>query len=177
MKKRAALMGGMGYPVTELQTGMPTFKVLLEKRGFEVILVNWAHRQDVYNFMHGFVGFKMYAGDSLGAGSAGQYPGDLKVPVEFAAGFQASDYDARTREGQEGHEQIIAGNLLNAHEIFDPYWIDTGGLGHTKWVTTPGSKTKLMVTEHRGAHPDDWSFSQAVILGHLDHILLTTKVG
>jgi hypothetical protein len=171
--KRAALMGGMGYPVTETPWGMPQFKSRLEKIGFEVLLVNWKKRQDVYNFMHGFVGFRLYAGDSLGAGSAGQYPGDVKGDVDYAAGFQPSDYDARTTKDPQGnHIQIVASNIVRAHCVYDPHWVDTLGLGHTQWVTTHGAKTILSVTKHPGAHPDDWGYSQDLIFNEV--VTLTT---
>lgn len=160
---RFALMGGMGYPVTETPWGMPQLKSRLEAIGVTVLLVSWDARQDVYNFMHGFAGWRGYAGDSLGAGSAGQYPGDIKGEIDFAAGFQPSNYDARSH----GNIQTIAGNIVRAHCVYDPWWIDTAGLGQTSWQITPGSKTRLLVTQHRGAHPDDWGYSQDLVFAEI----------
>jgi hypothetical protein len=162
--KRMVLMGGMGFPLTETPWGMPKFKGRLEKIGFQVILVSWKGRQEAYNFMHGFTGWRGYAGDSLGAGSAGQYPGDIKGDIDFAAGFQPSDYDLRSHGVKT---QIIAANLVRAHCIYDPRWIDTLGFGQTRWATAHGAKTILMVTEHHGAHPDDWGYSQDLIFNEI----------
>jgi hypothetical protein len=118
--------------------------------------------------MYGFVGWRGYAGDSLGAGSAGQYPGDIKGDINFAAGFQPSDYDIRTiKDDQGNHIQIIAANIVRAHCIFDPNWIDTLGLGQTQWATAHGAKTILSNTKHPGAHPDDWGYSQDMIFNEI----------
>jgi len=166
--KRMALMGGMGFPVTETPGGMPRLKSRLEAIGFEVLLVGWKDRQRVYDFMHAFTGWRGYAGDSLGAGSAGQYPGDAKGEVDFAAGFQPSVYDARSHN----KVQTIAANIVRAHCIYDPRWSDTLGLGNAVWETAHGSDTKLMVTQHHGAHPDDWGYSQDLIFNEI--VTLTT---
>jgi hypothetical protein len=163
MTKRVALMGGMGYPLTETPGGMPRLKSRLEKAGAEVILVNWAHRQEVYNFMHNFKGFRAYCGDSLGAGSAAQYPGDVTGTVDFIAGFQPSVYDARAHGGYID----VYKNVNVAHCIYDPVWVETLGLGHAQYRLPPGSKTKLIVTQHHGAHPDDWGWSQDLIFNEL----------
>jgi hypothetical protein len=164
MKARIALLGGMGYPATELSVGMPAFKAHLEALGAKVLLVSWSHRQDVYNFMHGFDGFRAYCGDSLGAGSAAQYPGDINGPVDFAGGFQPSVYDARAHCGRIE----VARNVARAHCIYDPVWTDSLGLGNAEFVITPGATTKLLITQHRGAHPDDWSFSQNIMLHSME---------
>jgi hypothetical protein len=166
--KRMVLMGGMGYPVTESPWGMPQLKTRLEAIGFEVLLISWKQRQEAYNFMHDFVGWRGYAGDSLGAGSSGQYPGDIKGAVNYAAGFQPSDYDNRTTKDAQGNPiQIIAANIVRAHCIFDPNWIDTIGLGQTQWATAHGAKTILSNTKHPGAHPDDWGYSQDMVFNEI----------
>lgn len=167
MKARMALMGGMGFPVTETPWGMPQLKTRLETLGIEVLLVSWSARQEVYNFMNGFDGWKGFAGDSLGAGSAGQYPGDLKVPTNYAAGFQPSNYDARSQNGI----QTIAARIARAHCIYDSHWIDTFGLGNSQWRVAHGSETKLLLTDHQGAHPDDWGYSQDIVFNEIKGLL------
>jgi hypothetical protein len=167
MTARMALMGGWGYPATETPWGLPKLKTRLEVIGVEVLLTSWKARQDIYGFMHGFTGFRGFAGDSLGAGSAGQFPGDLEGEVDFAAGFQPSMDDARTFRGL----QTIAKNIKRAHCIYDPLWIDTGGLGQAEWITAPGAKTILLVTKHRGAHPDDWGYSQDIVFNEIRGLL------
>jgi len=161
MKIKIVLMGGMGYPVTETPWGMPRLKSRFEALGYEVLLVNWAERQQVYNFVQGD-GPLAYLGDSLGAGSAAQYPGDIKRPVQFVGGFQPSEYDARSRNIQI----TVAGNCELAHAVFDPWWMDTAGLGYARYARAADSKTIVLNTEHRGAHPDDWGWSQDLLYHH-----------
>lgn len=164
---KIALMGGMGYPYTEMQAGMPTLKTTLEALGAEVILVNWAERQSVYNFMHGYNGFRAYLGDSLGAGSAAQYPGDVDGPVNFAGGFQPSVYDARSHSGY----MDVAKNVENAVCIYNPSFIETMGLGAAQYRVAPYAKTKLLTIQHYAPHPDDWAYSQGVMLAHLKPLM------
>ncbi len=171
-EKRMVLMGGMGYPLTETPMGMPAFKARLEAIGFVVLLISWKQRQDAYNFMHGFVGWRGYGGDSLGAGSAGEFPGDVKGDVDFATGFQPSMDDVRTHvvkypDGSHAGIQTIAANIVRAHCIYDPRWIDTLGLGQAQWATPHGAKTTLLITQHHGAHPDDWGYSQDLIFSEI----------
>ncbi len=166
-KARVALMGGMGFPVTETPWGLPALKTKLESLGAETILVNWSHRQEVYNFMHGYDGLRIYVGDSLGAGSAAQYPGDVDGPVAFAGGFQPSVYDARCHGGYIE----VARHVDVAHCIYDPTWIETMGLGNAQYKVHPMSKTKLIITQHHGAHPDDWGTSQMIMFHHIQEIM------
>lgn len=175
-KGRAVLLGGMGYPATEMPAGLPTLKHTLETQfGFECIMVNWSHRQEAYNFAHAWLGFLAYFGDSLGAGSAGQYPGDLARHTDFAGGFQPSEYDARSQHDAQGFYQLISPHIAHAHCVTDPWWIDTGGLGYSRWRVPHGSKTILSVTEHRSAHPDDWSWSQTLMLTHMKAVMAGGK--
>ncbi len=164
---RIVLMGGMGYPATETPGGMPRLKTRLEAIGIKVLLVSWDARQEVRDFMHGYIGWRGYAGDSLGAGSAGQYPGDVEGKIDFAAGFQPSVYDERSHGGI----QTIAGNIVRAHCIYDPVFAETGGLGAAHWQIAPGSATKLITTQHHGAHPDDWGYSQDLIFNEIKGLL------
>ena len=164
---RIALMGGLGFPVTETTAGMPTFKARLEALGAKVILVSWNARQEVYDFLHGFTGFRALCGDSLGAGSAAQYAGDQGGAINFVGGFQPSMDDTRTVNGYI----TVPGNVIRAHCIYDPYWIDTMGLGQAQYITTPDSATKLLVTQHRGAHPDDWGYSQDMIFNEIKGLM------
>ena len=166
---RIALMGGMGFPLTETAGGMPRLQKRLEANGATVLLVSWNARQAVYDFLHGFKGFRGLLGDSLGAGSAAQYAGDLDDDnvaghmVDFVGGFQPSMDDSRVHNGYI----TVPGNVIRAHCIYDPYWIDTLGLGQAQYISTPNSATKLLVTQHRGAHPDDWGYSQDIMFNEI----------
>lgn len=165
MKARIILMYGLGGAAIEWwSTGQRLFQQRLEKIGMETLLIDWNQRQEAYNFMNGFVGWRGYTGDSLGAGSAAQYPGDVSGPVNFAAGFQPSMDDTRASDGKI----VVAANVIRAHCIHDPVWADTLGLGQAKYVQAPGAKTIVMVTEHSGAHPDDWGYSQDMIFAEIE---------
>lgn len=173
MKARIALLGGMGYPLTETQAGMPTLKARFEALAIgthiEVFLGSWKDRQAVYNFMHLFDGKRLYLGDSLGAGSAAQYPGDVKGEVDYAGGFQPSMWDMRASSGE--HQIIVAANCKRAHAIYDPVWADTIGLGVGTYVKAHGASTRVMNTPHRGMHPDDWGWAQTLLFLEATEIL------
>lgn len=172
MKARVALFGGMGYPATETSWGMPRLKLRLEAVGAQVLLVGWDKRREAYDFMHGYQGKRLTAGDSLGAGSAGEYPEDWGGMTDLAAGFQPSEYDARTfRNGYNEFVQVISGRIRRAHCIYDPRWIDTAGLGYAHWQVKQASETKLLTTIHHGAHPDDWGYSQDLIFNEMVGII------
>lgn len=173
MKARMVLMGGLGYPATETTWGMPTFKTRLAALGIEILLISWKARQQCYDYLHGFKGWRGLAGDSLGAGSAAEFAGDLDSDntaghlIDYVAGFQPSLYDSRAHNGYI----TVAGNCLKSHCIYDPEWIDTFGLGAAQYTITPNSATKLLVTQHRGAHPDDWGYSQDLIFNEIKSLL------
>ena len=165
---KIVLFYGMGGAAIEWwNTGERAFAPRLEAIGAKVLLVNWNARQVAYDFMHGFEGFRAYAGDSLGAGSAAQFPGDVDGPVDFAGGFQPSVYDARAHGGRIE----VAKNVVRAHCIYDPVWSDTLGLGNAQYIHAPGAKTKLLITQHRGAHPDDWGYSQDLIFNEIKGLI------
>jgi hypothetical protein len=170
---RIALMGGMGFPLTETTWGMPQLRTRLEAIGATVILVSWNSREQVYNFLNGFKGFRGLCGDSLGAGSAAQYAGDLDGDnkaghmVDFVGGFQPSMDDKRQSNGYI----TVPGNVTRAHCIYDPYWLDTMGLGQAQYIITHNSATKLLVTQHRGAHPDDWGYSQTIMFNEIRDLI------
>ncbi len=171
-KARMVLMGGLGYPLTETVGGMPTFKNRLEALGMEVLLIGWKDRQQCYDFLDNFTAWRGLAGDSLGAGSAAQYAGDQKGLIQYVAGFQPSMDDARVIHSGK---IIVPANVERAHCIYDPYWIDTLGLGQGEYETVPKAKTVLLVTEHRGAHPDDWGYSQDIIFNEIKSLLEKVK--
>lgn len=164
MNARIVLFYGAGGSAIEWwANGERLLQQRFKTAGAECILLNWDQRQEAYNFMFGFYGKKAYLGDSLGAGSAGQYPGDLKVPVDFAGGFQPSDDDARTTHVNGELVQIVAPNIIHAHALYDPVWLDTMGLGQTEYAKAEGAKTIVMNTAQRGAHPNDWGSAQDLL--------------
>jgi hypothetical protein len=169
---RIALIGGQGWPVTETAAGLPTLQQRLSAQGVEVQTFAHDARQAIHDWLHGHSGFRALIGDSLGAGAAALYPGDLDGSVNFAGGFQPSAWDPIGQGPITNREIVVAKNVQVAHCIWDPVFLDTGGLGNAHYVVTPGAKTKLTLTQHQGAHPDDWGYSQDLMF---DHVMLCVK--
>lgn len=156
MKAKIALFYGMGGAAIEWwSNGERAFKPRLEALGAEVKLLNWNDRQDAYDFMRNFDGLRIYCGDSLGAGSAAQYPGDVKGIVHFAGGFQPSRYDARASWGYIP----VAANVREAWAIYNPNWLQTVGLGNARYKSS-GFEQIVKNIPHKAPHPDDWGWSQ-----------------
>lgn len=157
---RVVLFYGLGGSAIEWwANGERLLQKRFQEKGCDCLLLNWNQRQEAYNYMHGYAGKKAYLGDSLGAGSAAQYPGDIGIPVDYAGGFQPSDDDDRAHD----KEITVARNILFAHAIHDPVWLDTMGLGQAQYLKADGAKTVVLNTEHRNAHPDDWGVSQDLL--------------
>lgn len=158
---KVVLFYGLGGSAIEYwSTGERALLQRFKDKGADAILLNWNQRQESYNFLHGYKGKRALLGDSLGAGSAVQYAGDLNDgTVDYCGGFQPSMDDARATKG----EITVPANVSIAHCVHDTVWLDTMGLGQAIYVKTPGSKTIVFVTDHRGAHPDDWGYSQDLL--------------
>jgi hypothetical protein len=138
----------------------------LSAQGVEVQTFAHDARQEIHDWLHGHSGFRALIGDSLGAGAAALYSGDLDGAVDFAGGFQPSAWDPIGQGPITNREIVVAKNVQVAHCIWDPVFLDTGGLGNAHYVVTPGAKTKLTLTQHQGAHPDDWGYSQDLMFDH-----------
>lgn len=105
------------------------------------------------------VEFRGIVGDSLGACNAPFFAAQYGKKVDYIAGFQPSIY---------GQHYPVPANVGTAHCIYDPYFVDTGGLGYAVWQLAPGNRsTRLIVTEHRGAHPDDAGYTQNMVLAEI----------
>lgn len=119
--------------------------------------------QGVYNFLESHQDeITIIVGDSLGACNAPGFAGSLKT-VSYIAGFQPSWYGAHVP---------VPSSVKRAHCIYDPFWLDTGGLGAYEWVLAPGNRTtKLLVTVHRGAHPDDYGITQDMVFDDIKGLI------
>jgi hypothetical protein len=84
---RIALIGGQGWPLTETAAGLPMLQQRLSAQGVEVQTFAHDARQAIHDWLHGHSGFRALIGDSLGAGAAALYSGDLDGAVDFAGGF------------------------------------------------------------------------------------------
>jgi hypothetical protein len=169
---RIALIGGQGWPLTETGAGLPMLQQRLSAQGVEVQTFAHNARQAIYDWLQGHSGFRALIGDSLGAGAAALYSGDLDGAVDFAGGFQPSAWDPIGQGPITNREIVVAKNVQVAHCIWDPVFLNTGGLGNAHYVVTPGAKTKLTLTQHSGPHPDDWGYSQDLMF---DHVMLCIK--
>jgi hypothetical protein len=169
MTARIALIGGQGYPLTETQAGLPALKKRLNAKGIDTGVGPFKHtdRQSIRDWLYGFKGFRALIGDSLGAGASALYAGDLDGNVDFVGGFQPSDWDPIAQGPTNNRVVVVAKNVLVAHCIWDPFFLETGGLGNAHYVISKGAKTVLTTTEHRGPHPDDWGYSQELMFNHV----------
>jgi hypothetical protein len=169
MTVRVALIGGQGYPLTETQAGLPTLKKRLNTVGIDTGQGPFKHtdRQQIRDWLYGFKGFRALIGDSLGAGVAALYAGDLDGSVDFVGGFQPSAWDPVGQGPINDRVIVVSFKVKVAHCIWNPSFVETGGLGNAHYVITPGSKTDLTTTEHHGAHPDDWGYAQDLMFNHL----------
>ena len=173
MGAKIVLAGGLGYPYTETQAGLPTFKTRLEGIGCEVIIVPHTGSQASYDFLKGFVGFKGIFGDSLGAGAANAFAENQGVEIDFVGGFQPSNYDPLCKYDPVAKLYCIQvpRNVKFAHCFRNPNWFETGGLGNATYERVPGDKQPCLVTLHNGVHPDDWGYTQDIMFNQVKGML------
>ncbi len=126
----------------------------------------YSDSQGVYDFLK-HADWRGIIGDSFGACFGPQYAGNLApATVDYLAGFQPSIYSTL------GPGPLtVPANVKVAHCIRDPDWIDTAGFGYATWVAADPKKTRLIVTEHRGAHPDDTGYAQDLIFAEVKHLI------
>ncbi len=103
-------------------------------------------------------------GSSLGANNA---PVVLAyVPhriIHGMWGFQASEYGAKVP---------IQPNCLFAHEVYNPAWPGTLGLGHYQWVLAPNNhSTNLYLSARYDMHPGETERSQEMFLAEMQRII------
>jgi hypothetical protein len=109
-------------------------------------------------------------GVSLGCndiGAVGQYA--PSVTIHGIWGFQASDYGLKAHPGTT--YDGIAKNVLFAHEVYNPLWIQTLGLGHYEWVVAPGSKTNLYISKRYDFHPGETEQAQEMFLSEIARVI------
>lgn len=126
----------------------------------------YSDSQGVYDFLKD-ADWRGIVGDSFGACFGPVYAGNLKPQwVNYLAGFQPSVYSTL------GPGPItVPANVITAHCVRDPDWIDTGGLGYAEWVAENPKVTRLVITEHRGAHPDDTGYAQDLIFAEIKSLV------
>lgn len=123
--------------------------------------------QGVYDFLK-VADWRAIIGDSFGADYGPRFADDLApVKIDYLAGFQPSMYANDVHDGQIS----IPRNVVTAHCIRDPDWVDTGGLGYATWVADNPKTTRLLITEHRGAHPDDTGYAQDLVFAEVKQLI------
>jgi hypothetical protein len=125
---------------------------------------NYADSQGIYNFLE-TADWRGSVGDSFGADYEVNDFGQL--PIDYCAGFQPSMYADDVRNGTI----TLPTNIKQAHCIRDPDWADTAGLGYAQWVAADPKKTRLLTTEHRGAHPDDTGYAQNLVFAEVKQLI------
>ena len=170
---KIVLAGGLGYPYTETQAGLPTLKMRFEALGISTIIVPHTGSQAAYDFLKGYVGFKAMLGDSLGAGAVNDFAQQLDEPIDFVGGFQPSNYDPLAKFDPEENLYYlqVPRNVKFAHCIRNPNWFETVGLGNATYERVPGDKQPCLVTLHNGTHPDDWGYTQDIMVNQVKGML------
>lgn len=100
-------------------------------------------------------------GDSLGANEAPAIAQALvgKRDIDLLFGFQRSEY---------GVQVPVPHNVIKAINVYNPIWIETGGLGDDPWTLAPGNtRTKLITTPIEAAHPDDFGVAQDIVFNQI----------
>jgi hypothetical protein len=168
MIRKIAVIYGLGGGWLDPAGGEVTLLARLKTLGLTLppAPFNYYDSQPVYDFLKD-ADWRGIIGDSFGACFGPQYAGNLApVTVDYLAGFQPSLYSTL------GPRPItVPANVKTAHCIRDPDWIDTGGLGYATWVAADPQKTRLIITEHRGAHPDDTGYAQDLVFAEVKQLI------
>ena len=165
MNKRCAFLFGQFGQAAD-PVNLPHLRDRVAQAGFETILVEHTDSQKVYDFLHGFVGFKAIIGSSLGAGAAPICAGYVGEPIDFVGGFQPSDWDPVMKTDSEGQRYVIVPKNVRVALCFrNPDAAMTGGLGHATYVAK--GPTKLDIIERLDVHPGDFGVAQDTMFNEL----------
>jgi len=160
--RKLAIVFGLGGGWLDPKGGDVYLLARSKAAGFTVpdVPFDYSDSQGIYDFLKD-ADWRGSVGDSFGADYEVNYFGNL--PIDYCAGFQPSMYADDVRDGTI----TLPTNIRYAHCIRDPDWVDTGGLGFAQWVTADPKKTTLIMTEHCGAHPDNYGPMQDLIFAEL----------
>jgi hypothetical protein len=102
-------------------------------------------------------------GFSLGANNCNVVASYTHRLIHGMWGFQASD---------DGAKVPIPSNVLFAHEVYNPSWLGTAGLGHYEWVIAPNNhRTNLYLSKRWDMHPGATERSQAMFLAEIERVI------
>jgi len=173
MIRKVAIIFGLGGSWLDPQGGEVYLLSRCKAAGFIVPDTPFSYddSQGVYDFLK-VADFRAIIGDSFGACFGPDYARALApARIDYLAGFQPSVYSSNIQTAADGTKYIpIPSNVRTAHVIRDPEWADTGGLGYAKWVVDDQKATRLLETDHRGAHPDDTGYAQDLVFAELKQI-------
>jgi hypothetical protein len=161
MIRKLAIIYGLGGGWLDPRGGEDYLLSRCKAAGFYVpaIPFDYANSQGILNWLKD-ADWRGLIGDSAGATFAGQYAQSIApLKLDYLAGFQPS------ADMGIGSTISIPTNVVYAHVIRDPDWIDTAGLGWATWVVS--KPTMLVETDHRGAHPDDFGAMQDLIFAEV----------
>ena len=122
----------------------------------------YADSQGIYDFLKD-ADWRAIVGDSFGADFEVNDFGHL--PIDYC---RVSSHRCTPTTCER---QITLPSNITAHCIRDPEWIDTDGLGYANWVAADPKKTRLLTTEHRGAHPDDTGYAQDLVFAEVKQLV------
>lgn len=161
MIRKLAIVYGLGGGWLDPPGGEATMLQRCKAAGFTVPAVpfDYTNSQGIHDWLADG-DWRGLIGDSAGASFAGEYAQSLaSTKLDYLAGFQPSIWMGL------GSIIHIPPNVVYAHCIRDPIWIQTGGLGYAEWVVQ--KPTTLITTEHEGAHPDDFGPMQDLIFAEV----------
>jgi len=166
MIRKIAIIWGLGGGFFDPSSGEVAMVARCKAIGLDIGAspYHYDDGQSIYEFLK-TADWRGIVGDSFGACFGPDYAGDLApTKVDFLGGFQPSVYSSNIKT-------LADGNVITAHVIRDPDWIDTAGLGYAKWIADNPKTTRLLETDHRGAHPDDWGYSQDLMFAEIKQLM------
>lgn len=102
-------------------------------------------------------------GSSLGANNCPVVAVYTHRAIHGMWGFQASEYGAKV---------AIPNTVLFAHEVYNPNWAGTLGLGHYQWVLADNNHhTNLYLSARYDMHPGETEQSQAMFLAEIERVI------
>ena len=169
MIRKIAIIYGLGGSIFDPASGEAILVQRCKAIGLDTGAspFGYADSQGVYDFLKD-ADWRAIVGDSFGADYGPQYAGTLAPRrIDYLAGFQPSMYATDIRDGTI----MVPNNVAVAHCIRDPMWIDTAGLGYATWVADDPQVTRLLITEHRGPHPDDTGYAQNLVFAEIKQLI------
>src|ERR1700674_55297 len=174
MIRKMAVIEGLGFKWLDSSAGQVHMIDRLKAIGIDCgpSPFHYDDSQGVFDFLK-IANWRGLLGDSFGACFAPDYARNLAPrQVDFVGGFQPSIYSTNIRTAPDGTKFIpVPANVTTAHCIRDPDWIDTGGLGYATWTADSPKATRLLITEHRGAHPDDTGYTQDMMFNEIKSLI------